>query len=171
MNLLATGCAEEILAALEITPLVPPAVAAEAVYLEGRHQGGPRERVDLSAFYASGLALDVRLDAAETDLVVELATSVDDGEAEVIAIALARHLTMATDDRRARRIAAERSVTLLSTPELLWQWQEVSAVPATRMGEVLGAISRRSHYRPGVSHALYEWWNSFGAATIPNESG
>lgn len=171
MNLLATGCAEEILTALQITLMVPPAVFAEAVYLEGGRAGESRTRVDLSPLYASSLALQVSLDEAEPDLVVELAATVDDGEAEVIAIALVRQLTMATDDRKARRIAGQRSVALLSTPELLWQWQEASAIPAKRMGEVLQTISRRSHYRPGISHAFYGWWNSFGATTPPNESG
>ena len=171
MNLMATGCAAEILTALEITLIVHPAVAMDAVYLEGRREGEPRERVDLSALSASGLVLEVSLNAAEPDLVVELAASVDDGEAEVIAIAVARQLPMATDDRKARRIAARRSVTVVSTPELLWQWQEASVLPAPRMGEVLQTISRRSHYRPGISHPLYEWWNSFGAITPPNQSG
>src|ERR1019366_5454476 len=41
---------------------------------------------------------------------VELASVVDDGEAATIAVAAQRNLQLATDDRKARRLCAERRI-------------------------------------------------------------
>ena len=55
---------------------------------------------------------------------VEFASMVDDGEAEALAICASRHLVLATDDRKARRIALERDVPvrLTSTASMMRHW-------------------------------------------------
>lgn len=165
MNLLASGCLEEILTTLGITLLVPPTVSNETIYLEGVDERSGRVPIELSPFEAAGLVSVPELGPDELDLLVELAAVVDDGEAEVIAIAIVRQLTMATDDRKARRVAESRSVALVTTPELLQRWQATASVPPDRVGEALRSIERRSRYRPAVTHALYDWWTEQRQAT------
>ncbi len=159
MNLLASGCAEEILATLRLTLVVPPAVAAEVIYIEDPERGGGRQAIDLSPLEAPGLVAVTSVDATGLDLVVDLAAVVDDGEAEAIAIAEVRRLSIATDDRKARRIASERSVALSSTPELLHAWQRVGQIAMPRLSAVLRSIERRSRYRPPRDHPLFSWWS------------
>ena len=160
MNLLATDCAVEILRALAIVFVVPPTVASEALYRESGTAGDARTQIDLAPLVAAGALRRTALHADEIDRVVELARLVDDGEAEVMAIALARAISMATDDRRARRLATERGVALLSTPDLLQRWQASAAVPSARLRQILALVSRRSRYRPPRGHPLYDWWMS-----------
>jgi predicted nucleic acid-binding protein len=160
MNLLATGCATEILRALELTLLAGATVSGELLYLESREVTGQREQIDFTPAEEAGVLNKVILEDRELGLVIALAQLVDDGEAEVIAIALTRGIVMATDDRKARRIALERGASLLSTPELLHRWQDLSSVPAQRMTHVLKLVNRRSRYRPPTTHSLYDWWMS-----------
>ena len=158
MNLLASECLEEILATLRVTLIVPPTVSNETIYLEGVDDGSGRTLIDLSPLEAAGLISVPELEPDELELVVELAMTVDDGEAEVIALAVMRQLAMATDDRKARRVAEGRSVSLVSTPELLERWQMAGEITPARVGEALRWIERRSRYRPAASHPLYDWW-------------
>jgi hypothetical protein len=158
MNLLATSCAVEILGDLGLTLLVPPAVASEVLYLEPLDADGQREQVDLTPLEEAGVLVRLLIEEHEIDLLVELARIVDDGEAEVIAIGLTRKMPIATDDRKARRVASERGTDLLSTPDILHRWESSAAISADRMGETLGLVGRRSRYKPPVGHPLYGWW-------------
>ncbi len=161
MNLLATDCAVDILRVVGWRLLVPPAVDGEALYLESADGSGNREPIDLSRLEESGVLEKVLPTDEELDLVVELAQLVDDGEAEVIALGLTRKVTIATDDRKARRVAAQRGGLLMSTPDLLHLWHATAAVTDARMSAILNMVSRRSRYRPPLDHAFYEWWMGF----------
>ncbi|MCC6387565.1 MAG: hypothetical protein IT302_09295 [Dehalococcoidia bacterium] len=165
MNLMASGCAEEILSTLLLTLVVPPAVADEAIYIEVAERGSERQAIDLSPLGAAGLVAVTAVDATELDLVVDLAALVDDGEAEAIAIAEVRQLAVATDDRKARRIASERSVARSSTPELLHAWQRVGQIALPRLSAVLRSIETRSRYRPPRDHPLFNWWSECADST------
>lgn len=167
MNLLATGCAAEILRATNIVLMTPPTVAGEALYLESEEMGGTREQIDLTPLEDAGVLVKVALEDAEVDLVLELARIVDDGEAEVLAIALSRGIDMATDDRKARRVAAERHASLISTLEILHRWESSAGVPHDRMQRVMNLVSHRSRYRPASGHPLYEWWSHIVGASTP----
>lgn len=158
MNLLASGCLEEILSTLGSTLLVPPTVANETIYLEEAEEHAGRAPIDLGPLQAAGLVTIPELEPHELDQVVKLAATVDDGEAEVIALSSERGLTMASDDRKARRVAERRSVTVITTPEIMERWQSAANVPAARVSQALRLIERRSRYRPAVNHPLHEWW-------------
>lgn len=158
MNLLATGCAVEILRATRTVLMAPPTVAGEVLYLESDAVGGAREQIDLTPLEDSGVLVKLVLDDPEVDLLLELAQVVDDGEAEVMAVALNRSIAMATDDRKARRVAGDRRASLISTLEILQRWESVATVSAERMQTVLNLVSHRSRYRPAVGHPLYGWW-------------
>lgn len=160
MNLLATRCAVEILRSLNLLLLVPPAVAAEVIYLESEEPNSEREQIDLTPLEVADVLVRLDLSDAELELVLEFARIVDDGEAEVMAVALTRAVTMATDDRKARRVATERGGTLLSTPEVMYRWQSQAEASTERISHLLNLIERRSRYRPRSDHPLHGWWMS-----------
>ena len=158
MNLLASGFPVDILQALNVVLLVAPRVDGEALYLESENPGGDRVLIDLNPLEAAGVVSRISLTDDELDLVVQLVREVDDGEAEVIAVGVLRNVEIATDDRKARRVAAERGGSLLSTPELLVAWQSSASIPDQTMTAVVRQVSRRSRYRPARMHPLYGGW-------------
>jgi len=158
MNLLATGDPVAILRALKTHLLVTPTVVGEVLFLEGETPDSERVRIDLEPLAVAGVLSRVILGEDELELVVRLVRVVDDGEAEVMAVALTRGVRMATDDRKARRIASENGCVLLSTPELLHSWQTAASVSDELMSRVLGSVGRRSRYRPPMHHPLSGWW-------------
>jgi hypothetical protein len=66
--------------------------------------------VDLSRHVQASAFEIIDMTAGEIPLYVELAGLVDDGEASTIAVAIKRGLALATDDRKARRVCAERNL-------------------------------------------------------------
>ncbi len=160
MNLLATSCPAEILRAVGLRLLICPTISQEAIYLEGILESDEREQIDLFELENEQVLNRLEFEDREIDMSIDLARLVDDGEAEVLSVAVNRGIPMASDDRKARRVALERGVTLLSTPELLHNWQNVSEIPVQRMRLVLNFVHRRSRYRPPPGHSLYAWWMS-----------
>lgn len=161
MNLLATGCAGDILLVLNTEAQVPPTVASEAIHLESNESdevGSLREQIDLAELEQRGVLSRTALSDQELDLVIDLARTVDDGEAEVIAISLTRKIAAATDDRKARRIALQRGASLTTTAELLHRWHGTGGVDDARMSEILRRVTRRSRYRPRPEDSLFAWW-------------
>jgi predicted nucleic acid-binding protein len=160
MNLMASGVAIQILECQRIIFLVTPTIGAEALYLEALDPSGEREKIDLTLLQHAGLLQRVGLEGREFELSVSLARAVDDGEAEIIALAVNRGLTIATDDRKARRVAADYGVGLVSTPEIIRGWWSAMQPSDDRLSEAITLISRRSRYRPPTSYENYEWWIS-----------
>lgn len=159
MNLLASDHLSDVLAANGRRGLLCPRTEAEVIYLNPRTLGSPPEAVDLAPHIASGTLVRAVLDAAETATYVQLATEVDDGEAQVLAVGIHRGLVVATDDRRARRVAARLGVGLLSTPELVVIW---AAAPQTQGATVAPAIldiEIRARYRPRTADPHRTAWD------------
>ena len=160
MNLMATGRFGAILAALRIAALVAPRVESEALYLEADADDDVPVLIDLAPAVSDGTVIQADLDAEEIALYVELAREVDDGEAQAIALARARELRIATDDRRAGRAAARLDVRVVTTPELMFAWENLARPTPEQIGDSLRAIERRACYRPGRTHPLRSWWES-----------
>jgi predicted nucleic acid-binding protein len=91
---------------------------------------------------------------------IELALSLDDGEAESVAIAESRHFALATDDKKARRLIQNEGIKieLWSTCSLLQLWQNKCSVSDADMKIVIGSIFSRARYRPKGGHPDYDWW-------------
>ena len=165
LNLYATGRLREFATALPYRLVVADYVLErEALYvwLPDSTGGSPeRTRIDVSPVVAEGLITVVRLDHPEEEaLFVDLAVSVDDGEAVTGALALCRGYLVATDDRKARRILSERGqrLGLVSTLELVQSWAEAASVADSELRNVLEAIRSGASYVPGERDPLYEWW-------------
>ena len=165
LNLHATGRLREIAAALPYDLAVADYVLErEALYtwLIGP-DGTPDQRapVDLFPLVREGLVRVMRLEHPDEELTfVDLAASIDDGEAVTGALAFHRGCSVATDDRKARRVFRERvpSVPLVSTLDLLELWARDSSVSDVELRAAMVAMRTGASYVPGPRDPLYEWW-------------
>lgn len=135
--------------------------ADEVMYLEAADQEVEREFISLRVAAANGQITVVELTEAEVSTFVDLARVVDDGEAEALAIADARGVVLATDDRKARRLAAEMDapVHLTSTPAMMRQWASAEPRPAAaELADALRAIETRASFVPPRNDPEREWW-------------
>jgi predicted nucleic acid-binding protein len=95
---------------------------------------------------------------------VSYAARLDDGEAMCLALAKCRSWTVATDERKGRRIALADGIPVLNTVEIVRAWSEqVSATPAV-IREVVDNISVLGRYIPAVDAPSASWWRSSGGA-------
>ena len=164
LNLYATGRIIEIAIVLPWQLAVVDCVMErEALYVRTIGASGELEEtvpVDLSSLFGKGLLLVTRLETpSEEASFVGLAAALDDGEAVTGAIAINRGHSVATDDRKARRVLGEKApgMRLVSTPELMRWWAQ--SVTIQEVGPVLRAMEHGARYVPGQQDPLYTWWN------------
>ena len=89
---------------------------------------------------------------------VDLATQIDDGEAMALAIAKSRSWAVSTDDRKAKRIADELSVKVLTTPEIVKRWADLARPSLDDLRQTLQLIETRASFFPSANHPLHSWW-------------
>jgi hypothetical protein len=117
--------------------------------------------IDLSNEITSGLIKECRLEGkVEFEHYVNFAIHVDDGEASSLAIALSRKWTLATDDRKAIRLATESGIPVITTPELVERWSNATKPTNDEIADTLRAIERFAKFRPRRGNPLHEWWTS-----------
>jgi predicted nucleic acid-binding protein len=135
---------------------MPRQAAAETLCIYD--EDGEREKVDLGAMVGAGT---LEIWEPVDDEVVEMiryAVRLGAGEAAALAIARARGLPLATDDRPARRVATEApAVPLVSTAELMRDWARDRTRHEVR--SALRAITRTAAFRPRASDPLAGWWS------------
>jgi hypothetical protein len=157
MNLVATNQATEILSVRRSPMRVCAVTERELIYIcdgEGR-----RVSIDLSPLFTAGVLVRVDLTAAETARYVGLAAEIDDGEAQVLAVAAIRGLPAATDDRRARRCAERLAVPIISTTMLLRAWAESAKPSPMALRETLIRIERGANHVPARDDPSRAWWD------------
>ena len=146
---------------LGLTLYVPEKAVDETLYLLKPDPDEPsvlvKVAIDLAPCFASGRIHRCTIQGpAETELFVRLAARLDDAEAECLAIAKTRGWMLATDDRPARRLAAELAVELLSTPEIVKAWADKTGVADELLaGLSSGSLkltpdSRQERIRPSI---------------------
>lgn len=162
LNLLATGVSVPIIETLEVECFVCSAVVDEAIYIRNDDPAKPPEAVSVTPWVQSGtVAVVSPSDPREEQLYVQFAADLDDGEAMSLAICRVRGCALATDDRKARRIAgrlALPAVQLLSTSQILHHWATRTARSAEEVKRVLSAIELRARFIPPNDDQLREWW-------------
>jgi predicted nucleic acid-binding protein len=104
------------------------------------------------------LQLTEREGHEEAELFVEFASSVDDGEAMSLAICVSRGYALATDDRKARRVAADASVPLTATSEIISHWASQGSPSDEDVRRVLSDIEARGRFSPWAGYPLRDWW-------------
>jgi predicted nucleic acid-binding protein len=126
LNLLATGVGRAILESLELDCFVCSAVVDETIYIRSDDPTRPPEVASIDPWILSGAVKVISPDSPlEEAIYVLFAADLDDGEAMSLAICRARGYALATDDRKARRIAGHLAlpgVDLLSTSQILHYW-------------------------------------------------
>ena len=166
LNLYATGIMRDIALALPHRLGVADYVLEqEALYVWRLVLGEAREEqvpVHLSSLVEEGVIQVLSLEHQEEEAIfVDLAALIDDGEAITGALALYRGYGIATDDRKARRILADKAPTvpLISTLELLKQWADQSGVAQAKLRAAMLAMQSGASYIPREQDPLYEWWH------------
>ena len=165
LNLYATGRLRAISATIDVRIQVADyAIEHEAIYTWLRDATSGHDEpvpVDVSPLIAEGLIHIVELErTAERATFVELATLVDDGEAVSGALAFHRGCSVATDDRKARRVFGERipSVQLVSTLDLLKLWTDIGQISDDELRAAMIAMRSGASYIPSSRDPLFEWW-------------
>ena len=136
----------------------------EALYIwlpESDETRDERVPVTLTPLVSEGLIHVMRLEHLEEEVTfVDLAVSIDDGEAMTGALAFHRGCSVATDDRKARRVLYERfpAVPLVSTLELLNQWVQEESVSNVELQAAMIRMRTGPSYVPGYRDPLYAWW-------------
>lgn len=159
INLEASGESSLLLATLSPTCLLCDAVSRESLFLRSDQSGQPPQRIELASLFQQGLLGPCQAQSPEEEaLYVALAAELDDGEALSLAISSARGFGLATDDRKARRIAKEiGSVPLYSTAEIL---HAVDSLTDEKLREMIRRIEFRGRFVPHPSMPLSDWWNA-----------
>jgi predicted nucleic acid-binding protein len=160
LNLLATERTDEIIEALSVRCIVSSAVCSEALYLRSDDPPSGKRPVSLEPLVSRG-SLQVRhlQNEAEEAWYVRYSGDLDDGEAMSLAIAHACQYRLATDDRKARRVAAAAGVQLMSTAQILKSWAECRDVSPAVLQTALRLIEAAARFRPGDRDPLANWWS------------
>lgn len=169
INLAAAGNGRKIIEALKSNVRVCSIVVSEAVYLrlpdpENADQliATPidvRQLLDQLGIEVCEIAGD-----EESRLFVHLAASLDDGEAMSLSIASHRHWRFATDDRKALTIAGTLNVAVMTTPEVVKHWADMSSAKAKTIATTIHNIETSARFIPRRGAKLASWWKKSGAA-------
>jgi predicted nucleic acid-binding protein len=169
LNLFASGQPEAILHHVGGVH-VSEHVQGEALWIREYDNESPPQlipkQIDLTECIDKGAITICRFEQEEEfELFVELAQQLDDGEASVLSIAKVRGWVVATDDRKARRIATEQGVSTISTSEMIHSWTASQNMSDRQVGDVLNCIQQFGRFVPRRSDSLYAWWMNMVAAT------
>lgn len=133
--------------------------ANEAMYVVS-DDNGVLEEIDLRRYVQANELSIVELAQHELETFVKLTRQVDDGEAATLAMSIHRRWPIATDDRKAQRLALATNppLELVTTSSLMRGWAENQSIPKEQVHEVLRGIERRASYVPGASDPCQSWW-------------
>lgn len=163
INLYATGDLRGFLRASGCNWHVPTVALAESLFVRAPADADEDtlEPIVAQPLIDEGLLKPVDIEGdAEAGWYVRLAADLDDGEAMALAISKVRGWTTATDDRKARRIAARLDIPVVTTPELMRQWAERAALPSPVVRKLLRHIVVRARFSPADDAPGSVWWAS-----------
>lgn len=163
INVWAAGRPEAILTAYDGVFYVPPEVRKESLSIR---RADPDDDallvpvpIDLSDALQRGLVRECQFESdAETAAYIQFAASIDDGEASCLAIAQTRGWTVATDDRKAIRLAGQFGIRVVTTPEIMKRWAERTKAPEAEVAQSLSNIERFASFRPRRNAIESDWW-------------
>jgi predicted nucleic acid-binding protein len=162
INVYAAGTLRTRLLTLGRRWYVPSIVVREALYVHQVQADGTTVKIaiDLQSLIDDGTVHSCdATENAELDLFVDFAAQIDDGEAMALAIAKSRGWTVATDDRKAIRLAGEHSIPILTTPDLMKSWADATNAAPHDLRRALENIEQLASFYPASRHHLHKWWN------------
>jgi hypothetical protein len=167
INLFATNYIEDILGKLPYTVATSRLISEKEILsiarLADSDDQAEREVLSLrpleSSRHLSVLDLEDDREFAEF---IQFASELDEGEASVCALAVVRGGIVATDDRKALRVLSRRAphVSTVQTPELLYEWAQISKMPKDALTDVLRAVHQRARFSPRRDAPQSKWWRS-----------
>jgi hypothetical protein len=164
IDLLSSGRAEAILRAGGFTWQLPFAVQGEIQYLRQHDPKQPGKLVKvpaaLSGLVSSGvLTVCAPKNQKELDRYTHYATVFrSDGESMCLALAEQRKWAIATDDRKAIRVAQQVGLTVVSCPELVKAWAAAAGPDQPTLVKTLHDIQVLAQFKPNPSMPEYGWW-------------
>lgn len=164
VNICAAGDLKRLMPPMGLTWHVPGLVFDETLFVRNMDDAGQVSRVpiDLGAVVDAGLIHECTVsDEAETASYVEFARHMSDAEAMCLAIAKHRQWLLATDDRKAQRLAASEGVEVITTPELVKKWADAAKPTTDELKVVLRNIRLRAYFVPRAGSTLHAWWNQY----------
>ncbi|MCI0738752.1 MAG: hypothetical protein L0Y72_06895 [Gemmataceae bacterium] len=173
IDLLASGHAEGVLRASGHTWHLPSSVQAEVKYCRQHDTTEPGSFLLIPADLSGLISLDVLTVCApenqsELDLFTHYATIFrSDGESMTLAIAKQRDWIVATDDRKAIRVARQEGLTVMSCPEMVKAWANATVPGQALLNRVLLDIQVLAQFRPNSTMSGYQWWVDELAKTSP----
>lgn len=161
INLAATDQLHDVAEALGVTFTLTEQAAAEVGYLRDVVNGElVVTPINLGQYTSQGIVQIIDLDPSEYPLYLELASIVDDGEASTIAVAARRRLQLATDDRKPRRLCAERHTREpLRTLALLHTYTETAGLTPVHTRDLLIKVRDRASFQSPRSDPDHKWWH------------
>ena len=163
INLYASRNVLGILRSLEGGLFVPDLVKGESLFIRKEDDQDQTilvpEAIDLTEALAEGLLHSCQLEnETEAQHFVQFATSVDDGEAICLALAKCRNWMVATDDRKAIRLAKAESISTITTAEIVKLWADSCNATVETTAEILQRIERYARFSPRKDFPLHDWW-------------
>jgi predicted nucleic acid-binding protein len=159
INLAATDRLPQIAQATDVTFTIVRQAVQEVGHLRDVADGQTiLTPISLSHYDSATLEI-VGLAQPEYSLYVDLARTVDDGEAATIAVAAKRSLPLATDDRKARRVCTE-----IGLPEpartlgILHAYADAASLPKAQLREILVKVRDRASFQPPRNDPDQKWW-------------
>lgn len=166
LNLLATGKAEAILQCMTVQGIVCALAASEVLHLRNEDPAKPPDPVSVQPLIASGLLVSASpLTPHEELIFVELAASLDDGEAMSLALCVSRNWALATDDRKAQTIATARAIPVVASSHLVLNWIRECAIDRDTVRSALRLIAIRARFRPWRGYPEQKWRDDLLAGT------
>lgn len=160
LNLLATGEAEAILRCVPVQRIVCAIAASEVLHLRNEDPAKPPEPVSVQPLIDSGLLISASpLTPHEELIFVQLAASLDDGEAMSLALCVSRNWALATDDRKAQTIATARAVPIVASSHLVLNWIKEAGIDRDTVRSALRLIGTRARFRPWRGYPEQDWWD------------
>jgi len=100
----------------------------------------------------------IALSEVELKMAVQLSTSMNDGEAQTLAIAAARGLPLLSDDLAVERAAQELAVPLETSLNILEAWSRQHSVSPEEVRAAAFAMRVRANYEAPETHCLRGWF-------------
>lgn len=160
LNLYSTGRCSDILRVLGHRWHVCAAVVSEALYTEVVREGRrEREKLDVAGCIAAGLFTACQPESDEEfAYYARYAAQLDDGEAMCLALAKCRSWTVATDERKGRRVAKNENIETTGTAAILKSWGNKAGVSRDALREVIQSVMVLGHFRPPKDDPEIGWW-------------
>lgn len=160
IDLFASGRIEEIVKALPFMWVSPEYVIRHEVLSIGSGEGS-EEACDFSSLISKDL-ISVRpiKSAQEQQELVRFATSLDDGEAAVCALARVHGGRIATNDRKVIKVLDRFGlpIPVIGTPELIFQWADTARIHRADLMKVISNITTRARFSPRRDAPCADRW-------------